>query len=134
VLHLAREAGRFSRFRVDPSSERFSTIYDAWIINSVSGLMAKEVMVTPDAASLSGLVTVGVKDGRADIGLLAVREDSRGRGLGKGLVQASLDWAARRQFREAQVVTQRANVAACRLYESCGYTIERAEHVFHFWL
>jgi dTDP-4-amino-4,6-dideoxy-D-galactose acyltransferase len=136
LLHLARDAGRFSRFRVDSRVPLgvFERIYDAWITNSVSGKMADEVMVTRDASSLSGLVTVGEKNGRAEIGLLAVRKDARGRGLGKALVGAALEWAVQRQFLEAQVVTQRANIAACRLYESCGYTIERVERVFHFWL
>jgi ribosomal protein S18 acetylase RimI-like enzyme len=136
LRQLARDAGRFSRFRVDSKvpGEVFERIYDAWITNSVSGQIAQEVMVTRDASSLTGLVTVGVKDGRGEIGLLAVREDARGRGLGKGLVQAALEWAGRHHFREAQVVTQGANVAACRLYESCGYAIERVERVFHFWL
>jgi dTDP-4-amino-4,6-dideoxy-D-galactose acyltransferase len=136
LLHLARDAGRYSRFRVDSRipGEVFERIYDAWITNSVNGQIAEVVMVTRDASSLLGLVTVGVKDGRGDIGLLAVHEKARGRGLGRALVRASLDWAMRRQLHEAQVVTQRANVAACRLYESCGYFLDRGEHVIHFWL
>lgn len=136
LLQLARDAGRYSRFRVDPRVPEgvFERIYDAWIINSLNGLIAENVLVTRHGSTISGLVTVGAKNGRADIGLLSVREDSRGRGLGKALVNATLEWAVRRQLEAAQVVTQRANVAACRLYESCGYTIERGERVFHFWL
>ena len=136
LLDLAREAGRYSRFRIDPGVPKgvFERIYDAWITNSLTGEIADEVMVTRDGSSITGLVTVGMKNGRADIGLLSVREDARGRGLGKSLVHASLDWAVRRKLPEAQVVTQQANVAACRLYESCGYTMERGERVFHFWL
>lgn len=136
LLQLARDAGRYSRFRIDPRvpSGVFERIYDAWITNSVNGQIADEVMVTRDGSSVSGMVTVGEKDGRADIGLLSVRENARGRGLGKALVRAALQWAVQRQFAVAQVVTQRANVEACRLYQSCGYTIERGERVFHFWL
>lgn len=136
LLHLAREAGRYSRFRVDPRVpvQVFEQIYDAWIRNSLTKQIADEVMVIRDRSSLVGLVTVGAKGERADIGLLAVAEEARGRGLGKALVRASLEWALRRHFREAQVVTQGANLPACQLYMSCGYTIERAENVFHFWL
>lgn len=136
LIHLARQAGHYSRFRVDPRIPReiFERIYDAWISNSLSGQIAEAVMVIRDASSLLGLVTVGEKNRRADIGLLAVHERARGRGLGKKLVGAALDWALQRQFRDAQVVTQRANVEACRLYESCGYSIERGELVVHFWL
>lgn len=136
LIQLARDAGHYSRFRVDPNIPRdvFERIYDAWITNSVNRTIADEVMVVLDGSSVSGLVTVAVKDGRADIGLLAVRTQARGRGLGKSLVAAALDWAARHDINEAQVVTQGANAKACRLYESCGYAVERAEHVFHFWL
>jgi dTDP-4-amino-4,6-dideoxy-D-galactose acyltransferase len=136
LLHLARDAGRYSRFKVDPRvpSGVFEQIYDAWITNSLNKQIADEVMVIRDGSSLTGLVTVGSKDGRADIGLLAVREEARGRGLGKALVQASLKWAAQAHFRLAQVVTQGANHPARHLYVSCGYTVERVENVFHFWL
>jgi len=135
LLRLARDAGSYSRFRVDPKVPKrvFNQIYDAWIINSLNKKIADEVMVIRDGSSISGLVTVGAKDGRADIGLLSVREEARGRGLGKALVRAALEWALAKGHREAQVVTQRANIPACRLYSSCGYSVESAEQVFHFW-
>lgn len=136
LLHLARDAGRYSRFKVDPKVPNgvFEKIYDAWITNSLTRQIADEVMVIRDRSSLAGLVTLGSRQGRADIGLLAVAEEARGRGFGKALVRASLEWALREHFREAQVVTQGANLPACQLYTLCGYAIERAEHVFHFWL
>jgi dTDP-4-amino-4,6-dideoxy-D-galactose acyltransferase len=135
LFELARDAGRYSRFRIDPKVPKgvFERIYDAWITNSINGTIADEVLVIRDGAAVSGLVTVGVKNGRADIGLLAVRVQARGRGLGRALVEASHDWAATRAISEAQVVTQGANVEACRLYEACGFARERVEHVLHFW-
>lgn len=135
-LQLAREAGRHSRFRVDSSVPDgvFERIYDAWITNSLNGKIADEVLVTRDGSSITGLVTVAEKAGRVDIGLLAVGEGARGRGLGRALVDAALSWGVRRKLGGAQVVTQRENVGACRLYESCGYRLEQSERVFHFWL
>jgi dTDP-4-amino-4,6-dideoxy-D-galactose acyltransferase len=136
LLQLARDAGNYSRFRLDSRIPVavFERLYDAWIANSLSGQIAEKVLVTRDALSLTGLVTVGGKNGRADIGLLAVHLRARGHGLGKALVLAALEWGAEQQFREAQVVTQQANTGACRLYASCGYAIEQVEHVLHFWL
>ena len=135
-LELAREAGLHSRFRIDPGIPAgvFERIYDAWITNSLNRTIADEVLVTRENSSITGLVTVGEKGGRADIGLLAVGKGARGRGLGRALVEAALSWGVARKCGEAQVVTQRENVAACRLYESCGYRVERGERVFHFWL
>jgi hypothetical protein len=31
------------------------------------------------------------------------------------------------------VVTQGANMAACRLYEACGYYVGTIEYFYHFW-
>ena len=91
LQQLARDAGQHSRFRIDPEVPDgvFERIYDAWIARSLDRQIAEDVLVTRDATSISGLVTVGRKDGRADIGLLSVRSDARGRGVGKALVLAA---------------------------------------------
>jgi hypothetical protein len=43
-------------------------------------------------------------------------------------------WARQRGIYIGRVVTQGANHRACALYEACGYRLERAENVYHFWL
>jgi dTDP-4-amino-4,6-dideoxy-D-galactose acyltransferase len=133
---LAVQAGEFSRFRVDPRipQECFLELYRLWIRKSVTGELAEKVFVVRNVAgTIVGMVTVGEKDGRGDIGLLAVDSSARGRNLGVALVAAAQQWALDRGFQVAQVVTQGENVPACRFYEKCGYRIERVEHVYHFW-
>jgi dTDP-4-amino-4,6-dideoxy-D-galactose acyltransferase len=136
---LALASGLHSRFRVDPRlpSGAFERIYETWIARSVAGELAEAVFVAPAAGGagrrLDGMVTVGVKDGRADIGLLAVAPEARGRGVGRALVRAAQAWAAGRGFAAEQVVTQGANGDARRLYEACGYHVESAVAVRHLW-
>jgi dTDP-4-amino-4,6-dideoxy-D-galactose acyltransferase len=79
------------------------------------------------------MVPVGEKNGRGDIGLLAVDSSMRGKKLGIALVNAAQQWTIENGFTTAQVVTQGENVSACRFYEKCGYRIDKIENVYHFW-
>ncbi|MCG6533248.1 MAG: GNAT family N-acetyltransferase, partial [Syntrophales bacterium LBB04] len=69
-----------------------------------------------------------------DIGLFAVDAAMRRKNLGVSLVHTAQEWAHRRGLKSAQVVTQEKNVAACRLYEKCGYRIDKVEFFYHFWI
>lgn len=69
-------------------------------------------------------------DGRDDLTLiwdLRVRPEDRGRGIGTRLVAAAADWARARGCTELKVETQNTNVAACRFYERCGFTLEKVD-------
>lgn len=141
VRALALASGVHSRFHADPRMPRhvFQTIYEAWIARSVARELADVVYVACDPDDVAaerplGMVTVGLKEGRADIGLLAVAEAARGRGVGRALVRAANGWAARRGVSVEQVVTQGHNDAACRLYEACGYAVESVLPIRHLWL
>lgn len=114
-------------------SSRLS-MYKTWIRNSVNGQIADAVLVARHAGRIAGMVTVGRKDGRGDIGLFAVHPEMRGKNLGTALALSARDWFCRQGLESAQVVTQRSNTGACRLYEKCGYRVEKVEYYYHFWL
>ena len=65
---------------------------------------------------------------------IAVDENYRGKGLGAGLVRSANAWFLKQGYFVAQVVTQGRNLAACKLYENCGYSLEKIENYYHFWL
>lgn len=136
LVELALESGNYSRFQNDPRIGRalFEKIYTLWITNSTNGQIADAVLVTRDADTLTGMVTLGEKNQRGDIGLLAVAANKRGSGLGVSLVQAALAAFVKKGFAIGQVVTQQDNIPACRLYEKCGFTVEKVENFYHFWL
>lgn len=133
---LALQAGSHSRFKVDPRmpAGKFADLYRLWIRNSVRGKIAAAVIVARREGRIVGMVTVGEKNGRGDIGLIAVDAGMRGMNVGASLVAAAVDWARARGFERAQVVSQGENDAACRFYERCGYSVDKVEILYHFWI
>ena len=133
---LAIQSGEHSRFALDPNipREAFIGLYTRWIHRAIGQDMAQEVLVIRAGERVVAMVTLGVKNGRGDIGLLAVDQHHRGLHHGERLLQAARGWFQQAGVELAQVVTQGANVPACRLYEKCGYTVETVQHVHHFWL
>ena len=142
LFELAISAGAYSRFHVDSnfSREKFEAMYRRWIERSVTGEMADAVLVAPinregaDQGRLGGMISLSESAGVASIGLIAVASEVRGTGIGSALMQAAHVWMQHRHAREARVITQLANLPACRLYERAGYRLSLVQHFFHFWL
>jgi len=138
LIALAFESGKYSRFRADPNitEEQFQAIYRQWMMNSVNHIVADDVLVFRDCHTqkILGMITVGEKNQRGDIGLLAVDQDARGKHIGSKLIHAAQDYFIKKNYQQSQIVTQQDNIPACRLYEKCGYHIEKIEYFFHFWL
>lgn len=135
---LALQAGHQSRYQTDPRFARdvYQRLYSLWIENSIKGSLAREVLVfrpTPDAEE-AGLLTLGVKKDRADIGLLAVDAQVRGQAIGAKLVDAARQRTHAWGLKTLQVVTQLTNVGACRFYERCGFRPDVVENIYHLWL
>lgn len=133
---LAFAAGTFSHFKMDPKfpAHLFVKLYKAWITNSTNGKIADSVLVVRRKDQIVGMITIGKKNERGDIGLLAVSPEYRGQNIGTHLVQAAQVSFLRAKLSVSQVVTQMANKPACSLYERCGYQIEKVENLYHFWL
>jgi dTDP-4-amino-4,6-dideoxy-D-galactose acyltransferase len=133
---LALQAGSFSRFKMDPKLDEqlFIKLYNKWILNSVNKTIARKVLVVKQNLQITGMITLGEKNKRGDIGLLAVAKDFRGQNIGKALVRSAQKEFFTWGLKGAQVVTQLANKPACHLYEKCGFSIESIENVYHFWL
>lgn len=133
---LALQSGMYSRFKADPkiSDIIFEKIYKLWIANSVNKQIAQAVLIAKKQQHLAGMITLGDKNKRGDIGLLAVHPDYRGLKIGADLVYAGQTWFIEQGYQQSQVVTQLNNKPACALYEKCGYSIEKIENFYHFWL
>jgi dTDP-4-amino-4,6-dideoxy-D-galactose acyltransferase len=133
---LAVESGRYSRFAVDPGIPRrkFEQLYRTWLRRSLAREIALETLVIRRGGRIAGLITLGEKNHRGDIGLLAVGAAWRGRGYGKALLRAARRWFVDRGYSRGQVVTQAANLPACALYAKCGYAVEKVDSYYHFWL
>lgn len=132
---LAIQSAEFSRFAKDPriSKARVDALYTLWMKRSIYKQIASEVLVAHNSNHIVAVVTLGEKEGRGDIGLLAVDSEVRGRKFGECLVRAAQSWFVSQGYEIGQVVTQLENRPACRLYEKCGYSIEKLQYFYHFW-
>ena len=82
-----------------------------------------------------GLITIERPDPKTGrIGLIGVREEARGLGIGTALVAAAEAAMASFGAERAVVLTQLENAEACGLYESFGYEPGPARRRHHFWL
>lgn len=135
LLSLSLQSGVYSRFKIDPHfiNNEFETLYTEWLRKSLSGILAKQVLVYVKEGEV-GFITIGKKNGCGAIGLFAVGAQFRGRSIGRQLVEAAFIEAAKLGCGKMQVVTQKENDTVCKLYEKLGFTVDRIVNVYHFWL
>ena len=136
LLDLAVQAGKHSRFSSDPQFpyEKFIDLYHEWMRKCIKGDMGDEILVIHQDMTLAGMVTVAIKQGKGDIGLIAVDAAYRGKHYGEMLVRAAQKWFINQHLETAQVVTQVHNTPACSLYKKCNYSVTKTEYLYHFWL
>lgn len=135
LKQLAVDSGAYSRFVVDPNFPRIkaNAMFEEWIVRSVQKTYADDVLVIVQGNRVAAMATVADKGGYSNIGLVAVAEDFRGRGFGETIVRAAQNWTREKGIRRITVTTQGANQPARRLYQKCGFELEKAEFVYHFW-
>jgi dTDP-4-amino-4,6-dideoxy-D-galactose acyltransferase len=136
VRQLARASGEFSRFRTDPNFIRneFDLLYDLWIANSVSRRIAEEVFATRIGTMTTGFISLErVDSDTLRIGLASVHSEFRGQGFAKSLIAHSVMYATEQSYSKFTVVTQRANIPACSLYEKSGFQLLDELYVYHHW-
>lgn len=133
---LALAAGSYSRFKMDSKlpQELFFKLYHEWIKRSVNKSYASDIITIKDHDKIVAMTTLGAKNNRGDIGLLAVDANFRGKNFGTKMVVAAQLYFISQGFTLAQVVTQGANTPARHLYEKCGFKSEKSENCYHFWL
>ena len=120
--------GRFLR-------ERCESLYETWIQSSFEGF-AQAVFVSDVEDGIGGYVTCHLsrESDEGNIGLIAVDSSQQGKGLGRQLVEAALDWFTSQNVHRVSVVTQGRNIAAQRLYARTGFIPRTLELYYHRWL
>ena len=136
IEDLAIQSGEYSRFAIDQHfpNQKFEALYKNWISQSLNKNIADEVLIIQDSDHIVGMITLGEKNGRGDIGLIAINQNHRGKKYGEKLVRAAQKWLIKNDFEIGQVITQGNNIPACNLYKKCGYSMEKVEYYYHFWL
>jgi dTDP-4-amino-4,6-dideoxy-D-galactose acyltransferase len=132
---LALSSGKYSRFNIDKNfiNNEFSKLYIKWIENAVRKEKPIDVLIYRDK-EISGFTTIEKKsDGLAAIGLIAVSQKERGKGVASKLVECSIKRAFDLGFDIIQVATQTENTPAIKLYEKCGFKIIDTTYIYHYW-
>jgi dTDP-4-amino-4,6-dideoxy-D-galactose acyltransferase len=133
---LALASGHHSRFKTDACvpAHVFPTLYRTWIRRSVLREIADVVLVTREGGRLAGLVTLAQHGPVSEIGLVAVEEGHRGKGIGRRLMESAEAWAKDRNTDCLKVVTQGDNTGACALYRSSGCLVVQEQAIYHVWM
>jgi dTDP-4-amino-4,6-dideoxy-D-galactose acyltransferase len=133
---LTLQSGVYSRFNIDPDfrNNEFNNLYLEWIDKSVSGKIADEVLVYKEGDEIQGFITLKIGNIAGSIGLIAVDEKHRGKSIGKKLLNSAFNYFRENGIRKVEVVTQKANLGACRFYEASGFEVYNIVNVYHLWI
>jgi ribosomal protein S18 acetylase RimI-like enzyme len=135
MRRVAATSHRDTRFYADSrfDADRVDLLYQTWIEKSCRGY-ADAVFAFELAGEAAGYVTCHLDDGvTGRIGLIAVRHDLRGRGVGIRLLGAAREWFTSAGCRAWTVVTQGSNVPALRLYQNYGFRTSAVQVWLHLW-
>lgn len=135
LIDLAVQAGRCSRFHLDKRlpDGRFEAMYETWIVRSLSGELADDVLVIRDTHDrIQSLVTYRTSKAAVQIGLVCTTEAAQGAGCATTLLSEVHQRIGRSGMRKVVVATQPENHAACSLYEKSGYSVDLAGSYYHF--
>jgi dTDP-4-amino-4,6-dideoxy-D-galactose acyltransferase len=135
LIDLAFQAGSYSRFRIDKNfiNREFERLYLEWLTQSIKKKIAFKILISKKESNIVGIITIGEKDGYANLGLVAVDRNYRRQGIGKELIYSADNEAFEKGLKRIKVVTQLKNAEACFLYEKCQFKIEKITNIYHFW-
>lgn len=136
LLLLTLQSGEYSRFKLDENfkNNEYEKLYKEWIDKSISKDLAFEIIVKKIEDKIVGFTTLAKKsDELADISLVAVDSNYRGKGIALELIKKSIEVAKQKNFKKIQVVTQLDNEPANKLYLKAGFKEESITYIYHVW-
>jgi ribosomal protein S18 acetylase RimI-like enzyme len=134
LRRIARASHRDSRFYWDANlRDKSDVLFETWITKSCEDY-ADMVLVAELDGAAAGYITLDYAsptDSR--IGLFAVDQRARGRGIGCQLVHCGLKWLRSQGAVQSSVVAQGRNLAALKLYQKAGFRVETLQLWYHLW-
>lgn len=136
LLSLALQSGSFSRFNIDKNfrNNEYEKLYTAWIDKSISKELSTDILIKEIDSKIGGFLTMASKTNKvAEIGLLAVDDKLRGKGIASDLLSTAIAYAKFSGFEKMQVTTQADNIPAMNLYLKSGFKILSTTFIYHIW-
>lgn len=136
LYKLAVQSGSHSRFNKDSNIPKlkFIELYHLWLENSLLGIAADQVFVAIRSGKQVGFVSLKTADDICRIGLISVDLAHQRKGIGLALLKRAIKFGRDTNCGVIQVVTQKANKLACRLYEKAGFELISEEYIYHIHL
>lgn len=121
----------WSRFTVDPSfgPDAARRMYRAWLARAARRTDELFAVANREGQPAGFITATAVP--HPTIGIFSVAEP--GAGIGRALLLAATDWAARYDVL-LDTVTQARNAASLRFYERRGFVTTSVRYVLHRWL
>jgi dTDP-4-amino-4,6-dideoxy-D-galactose acyltransferase len=136
LREMTRHNHQISRFFADDHFEREKCmqLYEIWIERDFHA-QDHLLWVWADKDRPVGYTSVHLKknDNTAEIGLVGVHPEFRGRGMGKDLQLWVLMNLKNMNINSVEVATQGRNVYAQNLYQKCGYRVKSINLWYHKW-
>lgn len=119
IIELALTSGEYSRFKTDKNfkNREFEKLYTEWIKSSINKRIADDVLVYELTDGISGFVTYRTEQKKIVIGLIAVDENYKGKGIGKSLMYNVENIAIQNHIEKIEISTQEANINAVKFYK-----------------
>ena len=126
-------SGENSRFNIDPDMPRsfMPMMYKEWGWGVLQDPDGEVIAALEPEGGINGICCIKHSKFESNIELIAVRESSRGRGLGQLLISSAIQGAARKRSRRITVTTQRTNSAALALYKMSGFDVIDERYIYH---
>jgi GNAT superfamily N-acetyltransferase len=142
ALAFCRPEDYADRFALDPRlREGCAGLYRRWLLNSLSGEQADQVLVLEHAGWAQGFITLrkasGAPGPRGCCGrvvLNAISPALRGKGCYHSLLWAGLDWLRAQGVPRARVRTKASQAAVIRAWARLGARPALSDLTFHHWM
>lgn len=133
ILNLAYLSGSQSRFKVDRQlpQNSFNRLYATWIQQELGNKANHSVYTYCVNNTIVGMLTAKWSSKECTISLLSVHPKYHGQGIACALIYHLFSICHAKHCQIIRVSTQFSNIAACRLYEKCGFNVLTISHVYH---
>lgn len=136
LINLTLQSGIYSRFYTDENfkSNEYKKLYTEWILNCINGKLSFDILISVSNSKILGFCTISKKNNAlADIGLVAVDKEARGKGLATELIYRAMQLAVNKSLKSIQVVTQLNNLPAVKLYTKTNFKVKKITNIYHYW-
>ena len=110
---------------------QIDAFYDLWLENGVKGKHDDFCLHYQQDDKILGFTTIKIRNHDAYIGIIAVANEYRGKGVGDALVRNVFAYAAQHHLKSVSSATQGKNMATQKLYSKHGMKVTTMESWYY---